>query len=85
MINRYQATLMLYSRRDGHWTPHVLGVYKTRYRASARLGKVVRRYTRYERNADYGEVLDLKTGCYQEQELDVRYDVPTVGDLGYTP
>ncbi len=85
MLNRYRATLMKYRRRHGCWIPVVLGTYKRRSSADRRLLREVRRYTRFERNVDYGEILDLKTGCYQDSSLDVRYDVPTVGDLGWTP
>ncbi len=85
MKPRYQATLMKWNRRTGQWVPCVLGVYRTRFKAARRLYQESRNYTRFERHTDYGEVLDLKTGCYEESSLDVRYNVPTVGDLGWTP
>ena len=85
MMRRYVATLMRYSRRTGQWIPCELGRFRTRHLAAKRLARETRRYTRYERNVDYGEVLDVKTGCYEESSLDVRYDVPTVSDLGWTP
>lgn len=83
MLNRYQAVLNVWNGRNGSWEPRTLGSFKRRSSAERCLAGVVRNYTRYERHPDFGEVVDVKSGKSYEAALDVGFDVPTVGDLGY--
>ena len=85
MIARYEAVLMVWAYRRGCWEPRSLGHFRTMYRATARLLKVRRWYTRYERHEDFGEVWDTKTGKTYAADIDASFNVPTIGDLGWTP
>ena len=85
MVNRYEALLYVWSGKDGCWHPRSLGTFKRAERAARRLYAVRRYYTRYERHDDFGEILDLKTSFVTECRINASYNVPTVGDLGWTP
>ncbi len=95
MMNRYEAVLDVWSPIQGMWFSNRIGTFKTAERAAIRLYKVRRRYTRYPRHCDFGYVYDRKLGRsvnnwhdrYNEHTgiINASFDLPTVGDLGYTP